>query len=70
MSRCALAWMILATLTSSCATVQAWERERLANPAMADVPDPERAAFDSHIAGARESALDPGSAGGGGCGCN
>lgn len=53
-----------------CATVQPWERERLASPAMAEVQEPERAAFDAHVAGAREAALDPGGAGGGGCGCN
>lgn len=53
-----------------CATVQPWERERLAHPAMADDPDPDASAFDAHVAGARDAALDPSSSGGGGCGCN
>ncbi len=50
--------------------VRAWERETLAHPAMAEQLDPEGDTFDAHVAGAREAALDPGSAGGGGCGCN
>jgi len=68
-TRAALALGLALTL-SACATVRPWERERLAHPAMADEPDPEAAAFDAHVAGARESALDPASSGGGGCGCN
>lgn len=62
--------LLLATALGGCATVHPWERGRLASPAMAEVPEPERAAFDAHVAGAREAALDPGGAGGGGCGCN
>jgi hypothetical protein len=37
---------------------------------MSEEPDPEGAAFDAHVDGARESALDPAESGGGGCGCN
>ncbi len=55
---------------SGCATVHPWERETLSAPAMAESSDPEGEAFDAHFEGAREAALDPGSAGGGGCGCN
>ncbi len=62
--------LALATGASACASVSPWRRGRLAHPAMADVPDPEGAAFDAHVRGAREAALEPGSAGGGGCGCN
>lgn len=53
-----------------CGTVPPWRRGRLAHPAMADSCDPEGAAFDAHWRGAREPALDPAGAGGGGCGCN
>ena len=62
--------IVLMALGGGCATVSPWERERLAHPAMDEETDPEAAAFDGHLAGAREAALDPGSSGGGGCGCN
>ncbi|MCZ7680379.1 MAG: DUF4266 domain-containing protein [Sandaracinaceae bacterium] len=48
----------------------AWQREQLAHPAMQDRLDPDASAFDAHVRGATESALDPGASGGGGCGCN
>lgn len=67
---CAAALSCAAVLTGGCATVRPWERERLAHPAMADDPDPEASAFDGHVAGARDAALDPAASGGGGCGCN
>ena len=60
----------LALSFAACAPLAPWRRGRLAHPAMADAPDPEGAAFDAHLRGAREPALDPGAAGGGGCGCN
>lgn len=56
--------------SAGCATVPAWERETLAHEEMQERPDPEAAAMRSHVAGARESALEPGRGGGGGCGCN
>lgn len=55
---------------TGCANVHPWERGTLAHPAMSEEPDPEGAAFDAHVDGARESALDPAESGGGGCGCN
>lgn len=64
------ALLLLAVLLTGCATVRPWERETLAAPAMAEQTDPQGDAFDGHFRGAREAALDPGSAGGGGCGCN
>ncbi len=67
MRRLALA---LSLLACACASVPAWERERLAHPAMQPELDPEAAAFDAHVSGATESALDPSASGGGGCGCN
>lgn len=62
--------LFAAVLLAGCATVRPWERETLAEPAMAEPIDPDAAAFDAHLDGARESALDVGTAGGGGCGCN
>jgi hypothetical protein len=53
-----------------CAHVPAWERERLAHPAMQESADPEAEAFDHHVHGAREAAVEPGAVAGGGCGCN
>jgi Domain of unknown function (DUF4266) len=64
----ALLW--LATCAGGCASVPAYDRETLAHPAMAEPLDPELAAMFAHVAGAREAALDPGNAAGGGCGCN
>lgn len=66
----ALVLVVSSGAMSGCATVAPWARGRLAHSAMQPTPDPERAAFDAHVAGARESALDPDAAGGGGCGCN
>lgn len=61
---------LLFVLATGCVPVAAWQRERLAQPAMQDTRLPEGAAFDAHVRGARESALDPAASGGGGCGCN
>lgn len=67
----AIAGLLAAALgAAGCATVPAWQRETLSHPAMKEELDPEGALFDAHVAGAREVALDPGSSGGGGCGCN
>jgi hypothetical protein len=65
-----LAGLWLASGLAACAPVAPWRRGRLAHPAMSDTPDPAGAAFEGHLRGAREAALDPASAGGGGCGCN
>jgi hypothetical protein len=62
-------WIAVLAL-GGCATVQPWERELLAHPAMAESTDPEGEAFDAHVRGAHEAGLDPGASGGGGCGCN
>jgi hypothetical protein len=67
-SRCAV--VLSVALITSCVPVAAWQRERLAHPAMQDTPRAECAAFDGHVRGARETALDPSASGGGGCGCN
>ena len=69
-----MVWVCLSLLAGSlfggCVPVRPWERETLAHPAMAEQTDPEGDTFEAHVAGAREAALDPGAAGGGGCGCN
>jgi hypothetical protein len=66
----ALGVVLVLACAAGCAPVRAWERGTLARPSMAAEPDPERAAFEEHIAAAREAALSPAAAGGGGCGCN
>jgi len=62
--------LVLIVLLAGCAQVPAWKKETLAHRAMADALDPEREAMRAHVAAARDVALDPGSSGGGGCGCN
>jgi len=62
--------VLLVGTASGCVPVAAWDRGSLAHPAMADSAQPDSTAFDAHLAGAREAALDPAGAGGGGCGCN
>jgi len=62
--------LALAVGAAACAPVAPWRRGRLAHPAMTDARDPEGDAFDGHLRGAREAALEPSGAGGGGCGCN
>lgn len=73
-ARRARAWLVASAIAvlalGGCATVQPWERELLAHPAMAESTDPEGEAFDAHVRGAHEAGLDPGASGGGGCGCN
>ena len=55
---------------AGCATTQAYERERLADPTMAVDEDPDRAALAGHVRAVREGAIGSDGAGGGGCGCN
>ncbi len=70
--RTAIVWLsLLATLaTVGCVRVRPWEREVLARPDMAWAPDPIESSQLSHIFFSKEAALQPGEAGGGGCGCN
>jgi hypothetical protein len=63
-------FVLLSFALGACATVQPWERETLAHPAMTEAEDAEARAFDVHVAGAREAALHTAASGGGGCGCN
>jgi hypothetical protein len=68
-------WMALAAalagaaVSSACATVQPWQRGRLANPCMVFDANAGQAAFDSHWQTAREGAAGGFGLQGGGCGC-
>jgi hypothetical protein len=68
--RCSLAFVLVgSTGLLGCATVQPWQRGRLADPCMTFDRDANRMAYEAHWLEARE-----GSAGGfgvqsGGCGC-
>ena len=52
-----------------CQSVEPWQREVLAKPAMAITPLPRQAARNSHVRVSREAGSAAQSAGGGGCGC-
>ena len=71
MRRLALALLpCLALAGTACAPVRPWERDVLARPEMAFVPDPLEAKRSDHIYFSKEGSLPGGGAGGGGCGCN
>jgi hypothetical protein len=52
-----------------CASVEAWERGRLAKPHMALEPDPSERLLREHVYLAREAAAGSEAGRGGGCGC-
>lgn len=54
---------------TGCATVQPWQRGRLAAAPMQFSPDPELAAFEGHWQESREGAAGGMGLQGGGCGC-
>ena len=54
---------------TGCATVQPWQRGRLASPCMQFSPDGDLAAFASHWQESREGASGGQGLQGGGCGC-
>src|SRR5690606_19823511 len=67
----ARATAVLALLAASgCATIQPWQRERLAEPDMQFGGASELAAAESHATEVREGAVGGFDAAGGGCGCN
>lgn len=71
MARLARLLMLVATLACvGCATVQPWERGRLASARMAWEPDPLSAAYAEHVRFSKEAGAGSLSASGGGCGCN
>jgi hypothetical protein len=66
----ALAATALTAALSSCATVQPYERERLAKRDMQFEPDPDGTAGEEHATAYREGSSGGSSSKGGGCGCN
>ena len=58
-----------AAMAGACATVQPWERSRLANPCMVFDANAGQVAFDQHWLGAREGSAGGFGFQGGGCGC-
>ena len=64
--------VLLAASLGGCATigVKPWQRDVLAKPRMALVPDPLEMALDQHIYFSKEATTGGAGLGGGGCGCN
>lgn len=62
--------LVIAFLAVGCATIQPWERERLARPDMALASSPELMSAEGHATEVREGAIGGLGGGGGGCGCN
>lgn len=58
------------SLIGACSTVQPWERDLLADPAMALVSDPLEVGIDDHIYFSKEGSSGGRGFSGGGCGCN
>jgi hypothetical protein len=68
---CFVASLVLSVfLLSACATVQPWERGRLAQPQMALEADALLGAMDQHVYSSKEAASGGVGPAGGGCGCN
>ncbi len=64
-----LAMLALGAASTACATVQPWQRGRLANRCMQFSPDPALTAFAGHWQESREGAAGGLGLQGGGCGC-
>lgn len=60
---------VLAFLAAGCATVEPWQRARLADPCMVFDSNGAQLAFDTHWLTAREGAAGGFGIQGGGCGC-
>ena len=58
-----------ALVAAGCATVQPWQRARLANPCMVFDANGHQLAFDTHWQAAREAAAGGFGVQSGGCGC-
>jgi hypothetical protein len=65
-----LVLVLVLTLSTACATVAPWQRERLAARGMQLDPDPLAAELAERTHEVREGASGGGGGGGGGCGCN
>jgi len=57
-------------LLSACTTVQPWDKDLIAKPSMALVPNEIDNALDEHIYFSKEASMGGQGVGGGGCGCN
>lgn len=62
--------MSLAASLAGCASVQPWEKSKLAKPEMVFGADKLEARFADHVYTSREAASGGAVVGGGGCGCN
>ena len=71
MSRRAAAGLLLvsALCAGGCATVQPWQRARLADECMMFDPDTGQASYTAHWQESREGAAGGSGVQGGGCGC-
>ncbi len=63
------ALLVSALLATACASVQPWQRGRLANPCMVFDANGQQIAFDTHWQTAREAAAGGFGVQSGGCGC-
>jgi hypothetical protein len=70
--RASITLFFISLLLQACsiAPVQPWEKDLLAKPSMALVPDALDNALDEHIYFSKEGSLGGQGVGGGGCGCN
>jgi hypothetical protein len=64
-----IGWLGAAFVAGGCATVQPWQRGRLADPAMLFDADPSSIAYLAHWQEAREGAAGGFGVQSGGCGC-
>jgi hypothetical protein len=60
----------LLAMLAGCATVQPWEKGRLARPEMTFGGDRLETRYADHVYTSREAASGGAGVGGGGCGCN
>lgn len=65
----AAAALVLGLGAGACATVEPWQRGRLAHESMTFDADAERAAYDAHWQESREGAAGGSGVQSGGCGC-
>jgi len=63
-------FILVLSAISGCAGVQPWDRDLLADPAMALVSDPLEVGIDEHIYFSKEGSSGGRGFSGGGCGCN
>jgi hypothetical protein len=62
--------LLVCALVAGCAPVKPWQREHLAEPAMAWDPDPVLSGYRDHAYFSKEASSGGASAGAAGCGCN